>query len=109
MNCRNTLTKLEIDHSLRVSDAVVPDLLRLYKLRLLSMEGGGHSFILCPYFLIIANPQELLCVVNLWHKFCLVCHLLSLCQMETSSVTVWSGWLMRVQRSFCQKVSICKL
>jgi len=39
LTCRDTLTKLEIDHSLRVSDAVVPDLLILYKLRLLSMEG----------------------------------------------------------------------
>ena len=36
---RDTLTKLEIDHSIRLSDAVVPDLLKLSNIRLLSMAG----------------------------------------------------------------------
>ena len=36
---RDTLSKLEIDHSLRVSDAVVPDMLKMQKLELLSMAG----------------------------------------------------------------------
>ena len=36
---RDTLIKLEIDHSMRVSDSVVPDLLKLQNLKLLSMAG----------------------------------------------------------------------
>ena len=40
INCyRDTLIKLEIDHSMRVSDGVVPDLLKLQNLKLLSMAG----------------------------------------------------------------------
>ena len=37
---RDTLVKLEIDHSSRVSDSVVPDLLKLHNLKLLSMAGS---------------------------------------------------------------------
>merc|ERR1719270_2238943 len=36
MTCKDTLIKLEIDHSMRVSDSVVPDLLKLQNLKLLS-------------------------------------------------------------------------
>jgi len=39
VTCKDTLSKLEIDHSLRVSDAVVPDMLKMQKLELLSMAG----------------------------------------------------------------------
>ena len=39
LRCRDTLTMLEIDHSLRVSDKVVEDMLKLTNLTLLSMAG----------------------------------------------------------------------
>lgn len=39
LKCRDTLTMLEIDHSLRVSDKVVGDMLKLTNLILLSMAG----------------------------------------------------------------------
>ena len=38
-DCRDTLSMLEIDHSLRVSDKVVDDMLKLTNLSLLSMAG----------------------------------------------------------------------
>ena len=46
MSCslfRDTLTRLEIDHSLRTSDALVPDMLKLENLKLLSMAGTTVS------------------------------------------------------------------
>lgn len=39
LKCRDTLSMLEIDHSLRVSDKVVDDMLKLTNLSLLSMAG----------------------------------------------------------------------
>ena len=43
LKCRDTLTMLEIDHSLRVSDKVVGDMLKLTNLTLLSMAGDKIS------------------------------------------------------------------
>jgi len=43
LTCKDSLTRLEIDHSLRMSDAAVPDLLKLEQLRLLSMGGTTLS------------------------------------------------------------------
>ena len=40
---RDTLTRLEIDHSLRTTDALVPDMVKLHNLRLLSMAGTTLS------------------------------------------------------------------
>eukprot|EP00092_Neocalanus_flemingeri_P004778 GFUD01005144.1.p1 GENE.GFUD01005144.1~~GFUD01005144.1.p1 ORF type:complete len:601 (+),score=111.45 GFUD01005144.1:373-2175(+) len=43
ITCKDTLTRLEIDHSLRMTDAVVPDMLKLENLRLLSMAASPLS------------------------------------------------------------------
>jgi len=43
LTCKDTLTRLEIDHSLRTSDALVPDMLKLENLKLLSMAGTTVS------------------------------------------------------------------
>ena len=40
---RDTLTRLEIDHSLRTTDAIVPDMIKLHNLKLLSMAGTTLS------------------------------------------------------------------
>jgi len=39
LTCKDTLTRLEIDHSLRTTDALVPDMIKLHNLKLLSMAG----------------------------------------------------------------------
>ena len=44
--CRETLLRLEIDHSNRVSDAATSDLLKLNNLRLLSMAGADQADII---------------------------------------------------------------
>ena len=41
---RDTLTRLEIDHSLRTTDAIVPDMIKLHNLKLLSMAGTTLTF-----------------------------------------------------------------
>jgi len=43
VTCKDTLTRLEIDHSLRTTDALVPDMVKLHNLRLLSMAGTTLS------------------------------------------------------------------
>jgi len=43
LTCKDTLTRLEIDHSLRTTDAIVPDMIKLHNLKLLSMAGTTLS------------------------------------------------------------------
>lgn len=43
LTCKDTLTRLEIDHSLRTTDALVPDIIKLHNLKLLSMAGTTLS------------------------------------------------------------------
>ena len=54
------MSKLEIDHSLRVSDAVVPDMLKLGKLVLLSMAGDdcNINFVMCYLIVTIVNRHS---------------------------------------------------
>ena len=60
--CRDTLVKLEIDHSNRVSDAASSDLLCLQRLRLLSMAGSTLTTE-CLARLLLGLPR-LVCLPN---------------------------------------------
>jgi len=43
LTCKDTLIRLEIDHSIRTTDAMVPHMLQLQNLKLLSMAGSPLS------------------------------------------------------------------